>query len=226
MSEANEICLVCMTVNRNIHRPNHVYDWNLFFVSARTYGQVKFFADEVKKKLFLKVLNRSVLRFKVKLFAWVLLENHYHLILMPYDDKEWKNNVEDKNNVKKQMTDFASHQSVTPMPDYSFMPRYILTEFIRKIHKDTSRLINRLDNSPGRKVWYQYWDYNIRNDKDFWTHFNYILKNPYKHKLVDNLEAGFNYKYSSNPQWFVKYSKDGLYECLYKYPVKEIIWDE
>ncbi|MBU2542869.1 hypothetical protein KJ785_04905 [Patescibacteria group bacterium] len=104
--------------------------------------------------------------------------------------------------------------------------KYFLVEFVRKLHKDTSRELNKIDITPGRKVWHQYWDYCIRNETDFWKHFNYILKNPLKHKLAKNIEESFIYKFSSNPIWLERFSFDGLVEGLVKYKVKEVWYDE
>ena len=62
-----------------------------------------------------------------------------------------------------------------------------LSKFIQNLHANSSRLINKEDNSLGRKVWYQYQDHGIRDDADFWKHFNYIHHNPIKHKYAKNM---------------------------------------
>ena len=37
-----------------------------------------------------------------------------------------------------------------------------LTEFIRKLHAQTSRRLNKLDSVTGRRVWYQFFDSHIK----------------------------------------------------------------
>jgi len=101
-----------------------------------------------------------------------------------------------------------------------------IVEFVRKLHKDTARILNKQNNTQGRKIWYQYFDYCIRNKTDFWKHFNYIIKNPFKHGLVFNLEEAFYYKYSSNPVWLKRFGMDGLNESFTKYLVEEVFVDE
>jgi hypothetical protein len=32
------------------------------------------------------------------------------------------------------------------------IPKYQLVEFVRKLHKDTARIVNKLDDIPGRKI--------------------------------------------------------------------------
>ncbi|MBN1876593.1 MAG: transposase [Anaerolineae bacterium] len=65
-----------------------------------------------------------------------------------------------------------------------------LYKFIKRLHGESAILLNKLDNTPGRKVWYQYWDRFPRNDKDFWAYFNYIHLNPIKHGYVQVTQSG------------------------------------
>jgi len=94
------------------------------------------------------------------------------------------------------------------------------------LHSVSSLLLNQQDSVPARKIWYQYFDYCIRNKPDFWKHFNYIIKTPFKHGLVSNLEEAFYYKYSSNPEWLKRFGIDGLNESFIKYPVEEVFLDD
>jgi len=95
-------------------------------------------------------LIRSVSIFSVELYAWVILDNHYHLLFW----LKWGLDL----------------------------PR-----FIQNFHTNSSRLLNKLARQENRKVWYQYQDHGIRNEKNFWQHFNYIHHNPIKHGYVKNM---------------------------------------
>ncbi len=210
------------TNKRNVHRPHHIYDGHTFFVTGRCVQAQHYFYSDARKKVWQEVFRESIVRFDIKMYSWVLLENHYHILFsLPYKQVPTE-------------TDFVP-QSATPpvidgrsdeMSSANFVSQQeirILLEFIRKIHKDSSRKLNQLDNTPARKIWYQYYDRCIRNIPDFWKHFNYILKNPYKHGLVDSLQASFAYTYSSNPQWLVRFGADGLHEGFCKYLVAEVV---
>ncbi|MDP2693137.1 MAG: transposase [bacterium] len=173
-----------MISNKNYaHRPPHLFidDW-CYFLTARCQEKKNFFDLENKKKLFVKAINKAVCKFEVELFSWVLLDNHYHMLMRIKNSKN--------------------------------IPR-----FIHNLHANSSRLINDFDNKDGRKIWYQYWDYCIRNKKDFWLHFNYIIQNPLKHKLTETLEQAFYYEYSSNGIWLERFGKEGMSELFIKYPV-------
>jgi len=198
---------------KNKHRPFHYYDGRAYFISGTCYKGLGMFLAEYRKDIFKKVLRESVKRFDIQLYSWVILNNHYHILFtLPIVDCRIDEN--------------------DPSVDGEFCyegdkdSKYFLVEFIRKMHKDTARILNKLDNTPGRKVWYQYWDYCVRNEIDFWKHFNYILKNPLKHKLAENIEESFSYEFSSNSTWLEKFSFDGLVEGLIKYKVKDVLYDE
>ncbi len=223
--------VLSQTQNRNLHRPHHIYGGHTYFLTARCWEGKKYFEKEYKKILWQNVFRQSIERFSIRMYAWVLLDNHYHILFsLPQSIN------------KKYMptgTDFAVAQSVIPirrenisykewndeMSAANFVPKqekHVLTEFVRKLHKDSSRELNKLDQTPGRKIWYQYHDYCIRNITDFWKHFNYILKNPFKHRLVASLQNSFMYKYSSNPTWLERFGNDGIHEGFCKYPVQEV----
>jgi putative transposase len=63
-----------------------------------------------------------------------------------------------------------------------------LSKFVGSYHKFTSRLWNTSDKTPGRKVWWNYWDTCVRNEKDFLARLKYIFLNPVKHGLVSKPE--------------------------------------
>lgn len=218
---------IIQTQNRNTHRPHHIYSGHTYFVTGRCYEGKKYFFGEERKRIWEKVFQESIERFEIQIYAWVLLDNHYHIL---FSLPQSIDNTSDS-----PRTDFALAQSITPlfsnerndeMSATNFVTQHktqVLTEFIRKLHKDTSRILNKHDQHKGRTVWYQYFDYCIRNIPDFWKHFNYILKNPLKHGLVHSLEESLLYPHSSNPTWLRRFGAESIHEGFCKYPVKEVI---
>lgn len=59
-----------------------------------------------------------------------------------------------------------------------------LSRWIAKLHQFTASEINKIDNCPNRKVWYQYWDSHITMHPSYLARLNYVHQNPVKHKLV------------------------------------------
>lgn len=97
----------------------------------------------------------------------------------------------------------------------------VLKEFAQKLHSESAIFFNNLDQTHGRKCFYQYWDYCIRDKKDFFLHFNYIHNNPIKHDYCRNFDGLSGYKFCSYKQWFDKKGEDWMAECLREYPVKD-----
>ncbi|MBD3359985.1 MAG: hypothetical protein GF365_04755 [Candidatus Buchananbacteria bacterium] len=171
--------------NRNIHRPPHLFFNNtIYFISCRTFKKHHLFNSKDKINIIKNRIDLAVIKYEVKLFAWVILFNHYHLLL------EIKHGLN-------------------------------LSKMINFINGGTSYDLNKLENKSGRKIWANYWDYCIRDEKDFWTHFNYIHQNPIKHGLVKNLEELKDYEYCSY-QWFLKEKgEEWLSDCFINYPVRD-----
>jgi putative transposase len=63
-------------------------------------------------------------------------------------------------------------------------PQLTLSQWVKRLHGRTAQQLNRLDATPGRQVWYNYWDTVIRGERDFWTRVNYVHYNPVKHGYV------------------------------------------
>ena len=67
---------------RNIHRPPHLYlNRTIYFITSRTFNMTRYFYDNKRKKMFLEVLKQTVYRLQVKIYAWVILDNHYHIMV-------------------------------------------------------------------------------------------------------------------------------------------------
>jgi hypothetical protein len=55
---------------------------------------------------------------------------------------------------------------------------------IGRMHGRSATLLNRLDGTPSRQVWWNYWDTRICGDYDFETRLAYIYWNAVKHGVV------------------------------------------
>jgi len=94
-----------------------------------------------------------------------------------------------------------------------------ISYFTSRLHSTTSKEINKRNNSSGRRIWYQYWDYCIRNEKDFYVHFNYIHNNPIKHGYIKQVEQLKDYIYSSYPTYLKRKGVNWLNDLFERYPI-------
>lgn len=60
-----------------------------------------------------------------------------------------------------------------------------LDSFLKQLHSDTARKLNRLENSSGREVWYNFWDTKLTYERSYLARLNYVHQNPVRHRLVN-----------------------------------------
>ncbi|MBE2201568.1 MAG: transposase [Anaerolinea sp.] len=162
------------------HTPPHVYlDDTWYIITASTYQQAHYLASDQARILVRDKIQELIQEFKIILKAWVILNNHYHLLLKTHNG-------------------------------------YALPRFFQRLHGGTSFTINGLEGKRGRKVWYNYWDTCIRDERGFWTRFNYIHTNPIKHGYVKNLN---DWPYSSYHYYLRIKGEEWLTDLLRTYPV-------
>lgn len=94
-----------------------------------------------------------------------------------------------------------------------------LIKLISQVNGKSSYLFNKFENIKGRKIWFQYRDKIIRDEKDFYIHLNYIHQNPIKHGLVKNFDELANYKFCSYKDYLKELGRDWLDDCFENYPV-------
>ncbi|NGX42959.1 MAG: hypothetical protein K940chlam7_01249 [Chlamydiae bacterium] len=61
-----------------------------------------------------------------------------------------------------------------------------LSSFIGALHRISAKELNQIDGTPGRRVWYQYWDRHLSFEKSYLARLNYVNQNPVKHGIVED----------------------------------------
>jgi len=85
-----------------------------------------------------------------------------------------------------------------------------LRQLLTHLHANTARELNRLEQTPGRKVWYQYWDTQLTFEKSYLARLNYVINNPVRHKIVQNAE---DYPWCS-AKWFAQNATPTHYKTV------------
>jgi len=167
-----------------MHHPPHIYlDESWYIITASTLNHTPFLASGRAKALVRDKLKELIREFNITLRAWVILDNHYHLLLKTYLGKD-------------------------------------LSRFFGRLHGGTSFQINQWDNTQGRQIWHNYWDTCIRDEKGYWTRFNYIHNNPIKHGYVRDLQE---WPFSSYHYYLQTKGKEWLDDCFATYPALDYL---
>jgi len=164
-----------MPLPKRINLDNQVY-----FITTNTFKRKRVFKDDRNCKLFMGVLSYCQKRYKFKLYGYVVMPDHIHLLIQP-DDNYTISAV-----IQKIKSIFAK-------------------EFKLKIKKRVAASLARGGDSKtiayaelieyNHPIWQKsFYDHAIRNEQDFEEKLDYIHQNPIRVGLVKSADQ---YKWSS-----------------------------
>jgi putative transposase len=93
-----------------------------------------------------------------------------------------------------------------------------LRAFLQALHSLTAREVNRVDRTPGRKVWFQYWDSQITHEHSYLARLNYVHRNAAHHGLVTDPIA---YQWCS-AAWFERTAERAFYKTVWAFPCDQL----
>jgi putative transposase len=93
-----------------------------------------------------------------------------------------------------------------------------LRELLRRLHGSTSRHVNLLDQSPGRQVWFNFWDTQLTFEKSYLARLNYVQQNPVKHGLVP---AARLYRWCS-ADWFERTVSPAMVRLISRFKIDKV----
>lgn len=87
-----------------------------------------------------------------------------------------------------------------------------------KLHTLTARDLNRLDGTPGRRVWFNYRDTHLTFEKSYLARLAYVHTNPVKHGLVPVADQ---YAWCS-ADWFRQRAETSFYETVMSFKTDRV----
>ena len=99
-----------------------------------------------------------------------------------------------------------------------------LRKQIGRLHGRTSRQWNLQDQTVGRKVWYNYFDRDMKSDRHYWASLNYVHNNAVHHGYVDKWQ---DWPFSSVHEFLEDVGHDEAARIWREYPVLDYgkLWD-
>jgi len=85
---------------------------------------------------------------------------------------------------------------------------------IRQLHAATARAVNELDHLPGRKVWFQYLETLLTNERSYFARLHYVHENAVHHAIVKNAA---NYPWCS-AAWFERLARPAFRKTVLAFP--------
>ena len=93
-----------------------------------------------------------------------------------------------------------------------------LSILLKRLHAITALDVNRLDSTPGRKVWFQYWDTHLTYERSYLARLNYVHQNPVHHGLVP---VASRYPWCS-AAWFERTADRAFYDTVVRMKVDRV----
>jgi len=93
-----------------------------------------------------------------------------------------------------------------------------LTPMLRVLHVKTAEWINKLENSPGRRVWYNFRETRLTYQKSYLARLSYVHRNPSKHGLVP---VSNQYPWCS-AAWFERTASPAIIKSIYRFKTDKL----
>ena len=150
-----------------------------YFFTVNTYRRIKVLTDPPFYSALKEALGRVMAKYPFEIDAFVLLPDHLHCIwTLPPDDGDYAARW----NIIKRLVSQTTCNEIAPLLPASRSERKELGLWQRR-----------------------FWEHQIRDEKDFAMHVDYIHWNPMKHGYVSRV---VDWPYSS----FHRYLRDGVYQ--------------
>jgi putative transposase len=151
------------------YRRSHTKGASYFFTVV-TYQRRRFLCDDDVRVALRESIERVRANRQFSIDAWVLLPDHMHCIwTLPDDDG-----------------DFSSR--------WSAIKKGVTRRVNARLHRDELLTPSKVAHRESTIWQRRFWEHQIRNDRDFEAHMDYIHFNPVKHGLVN---APIDWPYSS-----------------------------
>jgi len=93
-----------------------------------------------------------------------------------------------------------------------------LSQMLGILHTRTAGWINRLEKTPSRKVWHNFWDTKLTYERSYLARLNYVHQNAVKHGLVP---VANQYRWCS-ASWFEGVASSAMVRSLYRFKTNSV----
>ena len=90
--------------------------------------------------------------------------------------------------------------------------------FLSRLHTQTAIAVNKRDGTPGRKVWFNFWESRLTFEKSYLARLHYVHANAVKHKLV---LVPNQYRWCS-AAWFERTASAAMVKTIYSFKLDKL----
>jgi putative transposase len=88
-----------------------------------------------------------------------------------------------------------------------------LADMLSVLHVKTAEWVNKLDDAPGRQVWFNFRETKLTHQRSYLARLNYVHQNPVRHKLVP---VANQYPWCS-AAWFERTASAAMVKSIYRF---------
>jgi putative transposase len=93
-----------------------------------------------------------------------------------------------------------------------------LRGMLARLHEATAKWLNKLDQTPSRKVWHNFWETRLTFEKSYRARLNYVHQNAVKHGLVP---VANQYPWCS-AGWFERAATEAQVKSIYRFKTEQV----
>jgi len=93
-----------------------------------------------------------------------------------------------------------------------------LGAFLATVHRRSATWLNRLDETPGRKIWHNYRETSLTFETSYLARLHYVMTNPVKHGLVT---LAVQYPWCS-AGWFEKHAAPSFRKTVESFQIDRL----
>ncbi len=97
-----------------------------------------------------------------------------------------------------------------------------LSKFLSHLHTATAAELNRLDQEPGRSVWFNFWDSKLTYERSYLARLSYVHRNAVKHGLV-LVPAAYPW---CSAAWFERTTSPAMIKTIYGFKIDKLRIDD
>ena len=118
---------------------------------------------------------------------------------------------------------FSNHYHFVGHSPVEEITAFNLSTMLNQLHENMAIWVNRLDGTPGRRVWFNYRETRLTFEKSYLARLNYVHQNPVKHGLVT---AANQYSWCS-AGWFERTASPSQVRTIYGFKTNAVrVYDE
>jgi putative transposase len=113
---------------------------------------------------------------------------------------------------------FSNHYHFVAKSPRNAATAVSLKNMLHMLHVKMAGWVNKIDKTPTRSVWYNYWDTKLTHQRSYLARLNYVHQNAVKHGLVP---VACQYPWCS-AAWFERSASPAVVKSIYRFKIDTI----